>query len=141
MNRRHADPQELAQTSKLVAAWKRRVVEKADGNPLADEHWFAHLLSIARPVPRPVCDTCEGTGVAILDCTIHLRCNGRICEHRDKRSDQDWTHTYARACTCEAGRPFMVSFEKASHPEYPHAKPATRPTSYGGMTRATEGRR
>lgn len=140
MMRRHGDPAEMARTSTLVRAWKRRVAEKAAGDPLADEHWYAHLQGISRPVPRPACDYCEDTGMVILDCTIRERCNGRICENRDKRSDPNWTHTFVRACDCPAGQGYNVSFGAASKPDYPRPVQPARRTTYG-FTRATEGRR
>lgn len=113
MNRRHADPAELARTSRMVKAWDRRTREKAQGDELYDEHWYAFLLTMARPVPGPSCSICEDCGLVTLACTIENRCNSRTCERPDRRSDRMHTHEYVRPCLCAAGEPYQRSFAHA----------------------------
>lgn len=140
MRRRHADPADLMHSSKLVAAWKRRVAERAAGNELADEHWYRVLLAMARPVPPPTCSACDDSGIVLHACTVDARCNGRMCEHRDRRNDFHWTHTYARACACDGGTAFRGSFALAQRPEYARPKGPAHTTSYG-FKKATEAQR
>ena len=124
--RRTADPLVLARTSKLVKAWERRIRELAAGDPLYDEHWYAFLLTLARPVPRPACLTCEDIGIVEMTCTVRDRCQAWICERPDRRSDRLYTHTYARACSCAAGEPYRRSFEAAFCEDQRPARPAPK---------------
>jgi hypothetical protein len=136
--RRTADPATLARTSKLVKAWERRTREKAAGDELYDEHWYAFLMTMARPVPPPACSQCDDSGIVELECTIRNRCLSWRCEHPDKRSDPLYTHTYVRACSCAAGQPYQRSFA-ASQQDAP--KPAAKKTSYGSNWRQAAGGR
>ena len=139
MMHRHADPAELVHSSRLVAEWKRRqstraaAVEAGDEQAYdqADVRWYAFLRTMARPVPNPVCEACEDTGMLMLECTINARCNGRMCEARDKRSDSLWTHSFARACECEAGMAYRGSFAAAHRAESSRPRPAA--TSHQGL--------
>ncbi len=126
---RTADPAELAQTSRLVKAWERLVREKRAGDDLAYEHWYAFLLGIARPVPRPVCDVCDDCGVVEMECTVDNRCLSRLCEPDARRSDPMHRHTYVRACYCEAGNAYRASFAAAAEPR--RQQPAQKHTGYG----------
>ena len=139
MRRRHADPAELVRTSKLVRAWQRRMADKAAGDDLADERWYAYLLTMARPVPPPSCAYCDDTGIDSRTCTIRNRCRSWVCATPDRRSDADWEHAYARACTCPVGRALEPMFATANAPQYA-AKPAAGKKATYGFTKATGGR-
>lgn len=135
--RRTADPVALARSSKMVRAWERRTRELAAGDELADEHWYAYLITISRPIPRVACGQCEDTGIVQLECTINHRCTSRLCEHPDRRSDPDRTHTYVRACSCAAGATYQRSFAAATEGHHEEQPKAAAPKVRYGFRQAT----